>query len=59
MDTFRVDDDRGSIGVGMVSDLIFLRSNPLKEIGYLRDISHVMRAGVLRSREELHQLEIP
>lgn len=44
-------DKRGPIKAGMPADLIAVRANPLDNIDTLRDVSHVMKDGLLFKRD--------
>jgi len=50
---YRLDADRGSIEEGKRADLLILGSDPLADIGNVRDIVHVMLAGRLVDRDSL------
>ncbi len=48
-----VDDDRGTVAVGMAADLVLLDADPLSEIANTRRIAAVIRDGRYLSRKEL------
>jgi imidazolonepropionase-like amidohydrolase len=40
-------DSLGTIAPGKLADLLILNSDPLQDLGGLRDIAHVIQGGVL------------
>ena len=46
-------DDFGTIEKGKIADLIVLEGDPNEDVAAFRTLTHVMRAGVLRSQAEL------
>lgn len=46
------EDSLGTLAVGRLADLVVLRADPTADIANTRAITHVMRGGVLRAREE-------
>ena len=46
-------DDIGSLEVGKIADLLVLKDDPRETVRNFRSLSHVMRAGVLKTQEEL------
>lgn len=51
-----VDDDRGTVAVGMRADLVLLNGNPLEDISSTRGIAAVIKDGVYLDRDELDAL---
>ena len=47
--------DLGQLKPGAVADLLVLSKDPAKDAKHLRNITHVMRLGILCEREELSQ----
>lgn len=46
-------DDFGTLEAGKLADLIVLEADPTEDVGAFRNLTHVMRAGVLREQSEL------
>lgn len=46
------EDSLGTLAVGKLADLVVLRADPTADIANTRAVTHVMRGGVLRAREE-------
>ena len=53
---FGIEDQQGSIGKGMMADLVILDANPLEEITNTQLISTVMRNGHFHSRDDLDEI---
>ena len=47
--------DFGTLSPGKIADLLVLAEDPTADVRAFRSLTHVMRAGVLRAREELRQ----
>lgn len=50
---YRLDHDRGSLQVGKRADLLILGSNPLEDIGHVRDIVTIIQHGIVIDRDAL------
>jgi imidazolonepropionase-like amidohydrolase len=46
-------DDLGTLEEGKIADLLLLEEDPTEDVRAFRTLTHVMRAGVLRTQEEL------
>jgi imidazolonepropionase-like amidohydrolase len=49
----KIDDDHGSIDIGKVADLCVVSGNPLKNIRNTRNVTKVIRAGVVHDAKQL------
>ncbi len=47
--------DFGTLDRGKIADLLVLAEDPTRDVRAFRSLTHVMRAGVLRTQEELRQ----
>ena len=47
----RIEDTLGSVEAGKIADLVAVRGNPLENIGLMRNIAFVMKAGVVYRSE--------
>ncbi len=46
-------DDFGTLEPGKIADILVLAANPLEDVRAFRNLTHVMRAGRMRSQGEL------
>ena len=53
---FGLENQQGSIGEGMMADMVLLDANPLEKITNTQKINSVMRAGHLHTREDLDKI---
>jgi hypothetical protein len=53
---YRIEEEHGSIGPGMMADMVLLDANPLEDITNTQRINAVMRNGFLHARDDLDEI---